>query len=197
MLLLLVLALIPQQRGLRPAIALAIFASGALILINRMPGIGPEWYGLTTPSMVFLALLGALTLVGAPTRGLQLLSRTGAAFLAIAGAYCLTAFFVRSSFDERMFLTNIAGNLSLLLVFAATTAVAFGVAHRTATAQTIAISAIPWALLVLRFFSAQDLWNTLGLLGIAAALVGFGALLPLAFRRTRPTWAEHEMPPSQ
>jgi hypothetical protein len=182
----LVLALMPRQRGLRSVLALATFASVALILINQIPGIGHEWYGLTTTTMVFLALLGALALIGTPARGLQLLLYTGVTFLAAAGAYGLTAFFVRSYFDERFFLSNISGTLSLLLVFAALTAIAFGVAHRTATAQTIAISAIPWSLLVLRFFSTQDLWNTLGLLGIAVALVGFGALLPLAFRHVRP-----------
>ena len=190
----LVLALIPRQRGLKQAIALAILTSVALILVNRIPGIGVEWYGLTTTTMVFLAVLGMLALIGTPARGVRLLLCTGVVSAVLAIAHGLTAVFVWSELDERFFLSNLSGTLALLLVIATLTAVTFGIARRTAAAQTIAISAIPWALLVLRFFSAQDLWNKLAQLGIVAVLVGFGALLPFAFRRVRPTEVEHKMP---
>lgn len=182
----LVLALIPRRRGFRLAIALAILASVALILINRIPGIGPEWYGLTTTTMVFLALHGALVLIGTPERGLRLLIPTALIFAALAIVYGLLAFLVRGYFDERYFLNNLSGILVLVIVIAAVAVIALAFTHRVATAQAIAISTIPWTLLVLRFFSTHDLWSTLALLGIAAALVGFGALLPLAFRRVRP-----------
>jgi hypothetical protein len=193
----LVLALIPRRYGFRPVIGLAILASIALILINRIPGIGAEWYGLTTTSMVFLALLGALVLIGTPARSARLLLCTATALGLTLGAYALTELLVAAApIDEHAFWSTLSGAVMLLLVLAAFAAIALGVAGRTTVAQTIVISALPWAVQLMRAFGYQDLWNIVALLGIAAALVGFGALLPLVFRRGHSTRVESEMPPS-
>jgi hypothetical protein len=185
--LVLILALTRRRRGVKLAIAVAILASIVLSLSYRLPGISTEWYGLTTTSMAFLALLGVLVLIGTPARGVRLLIPTGIAFAVIAGSYLATQLVLQGLyFDERFFWNNFSGTLTILLAIAALAVVVLGLAHHRVAAQTVAVSAIPWALVVFRFAASQDLWNTLGLLGIAVALVGFGALLPLAFRRVRP-----------
>lgn len=185
--LVLALVLTPRQRGLKPVIVLAIFASLALILANRIPGIGAEWYGLTTTSMVFLSLLGALVLIGTPARGLRLLLWTATTFGLFLGGYIGSGLlFGGGPINEHFFWDYLSRTLlPPLLGVAVLTAIALGIAGRTATAQTVIISTLPWAVVLLRVFGAQDIWNTLALLGIAAALVGFGALLPIAFRRAR------------
>lgn len=196
--LVLILALTRRRRGMKVAIVLAILASIVLILSYRLPGISAEWYGLTTTSMVFLALLGILALIGTPARGTRLLIPTGIAVAAIAGSYLTAELILQDLYlDERFFWNNFSGTLTILLAIAALAVVVLGLTHHRAAAQTVAISAIPWALVVLRFAGSQDPWNTLALLGIGAALVGFGVLLPLAFRRVRPVRVEPEMPPRQ
>ncbi|WP_349898709.1 hypothetical protein [Parafrigoribacterium soli] len=174
----------PRRRVLMPTIALAILASISLMVIYRIPGSGNGWYGLTTTTMLFLALLGALALIGTPARGVRLLIPTGIVFVAISSGYLATQLVLqRLYFDELYFWHNISGALALLLAVAVIALIALGLRHRRAAAQTIAISAAPWLLVLLRFSGSQDLWTALGLLTIAAALVGLGALLPLVFRR--------------
>jgi hypothetical protein len=183
----LVLALIPQRRGLKAAIVLSIFASTALIAVNRVPNAGAEWYGFTTTTMVFLALLGVLVLIGTPARGLRLLLCVATALGLILGTYVLTGLLLTAGpVDEHFFWGNLSGTVMVLLVLAAFAAVALGIAGHAAAAQTIVISSLPWAVQLMRLFGYQSLWNSLAVLGIAAALVGFGALLPLVFRRARP-----------
>ncbi|WP_349902477.1 hypothetical protein [Parafrigoribacterium humi] len=185
----LMLALVPATRRhvLKATIVLAIIASVSLSLVYRIPGIGNEWYGLTTTTMVFLALLGGLVLIGTPTRTLWLLISTTIAFVTITAAYLATQLVLQHLyFDERFFWHNFSGAIVVLLTSAVVATVVLGLRHRTVAAQTAAISAIPWILVLLRFSGSQDLWNALAILGIGAALVAFGALLPLAFRRPRP-----------
>lgn len=185
----LVLALFaaPRQHGLKPTIVLAILASVSLIVVYRIPGIGNEWYGLTTTTMIFLALLGGLVLIGAPARGVRLLIPTGIVFVAISGGYLATQLVLQHLyFDEHYFWHNISGAVALLLLAAVIAMITLGVKHHRTAAQTLAVSSIPWTLMMLRFSGSQDLWTLLAFLGIAAALVGFGALLPLVFRRGHP-----------
>jgi hypothetical protein len=195
----LVLALVfsPRLRGFKATIVLAIAGSIALIIVNRAPGIGNEWYGLMSTSLLFLALLGALALFGTPARGLRLVIPTGIAFATITCGYLAAQLIVRDLyFDERYFWNMFLGVPVTLVIGAVIAAILLALTHCRAAAQTVTISAIPWGVVVLRFSGSQNLWGTLALLGIAAALVGFGALLPLAFRRAQPTRVKPEMPPS-
>lgn len=185
----LVLALVaaPRRQVLLPAVALAILASVSLMVVYRIPGVGNEWYGLTTTTMLFLALLGGLALIGTPARGVRLLVPAAMVFVAISGGYVQTQLVLqRLYFGEHYFWHNISGTLVLLLTAATIATITLGVRHHRAAAQTLVVSAIPWALMMLRFSGSQDLWNALALLGIAAALVGLGALLPFVFRRGHP-----------
>jgi hypothetical protein len=179
---------VPRRWALAPTIALAVLASISLVVIYRIPGLGNGWYGLTTMTMLFLALLGGIVLIGTPARGVRLLIATSVAFAATSGGYLVTQLMLqRLYFDERYFWHNMSGPLALLLMVAVVATVSLGLKHRRVAAQTLAISAIPWALMLLRFSGSRDLWNLLALLGIAAALIGFGALLPFVFRRASHT----------
>jgi hypothetical protein len=183
----LVLALIPRRYGFRPVIALAILASVALIVINRIPGVGAAWYGLTTTTMLFLTLLGVLVLIGTPARTARLLLAAAIAFAIFLGAYVLTALLVAAGpVDERFFWSRLTGTIMIALVLAAFAVVTLGIGGRAAGAQVLLISALPWTVQLLRAVGFRNLVDSLALLGIGAALVAFGALLPLAFRRPRP-----------
>jgi hypothetical protein len=186
------LALTPRRRFLKTAIAAAIVASGVFSLLNQHPSVGPAWFGLTTTTMVFLAALGVLSLIGTPATKLRLILHAVIAFGLILSAYVITGVLPAGGFvDERFFWSNLFGTVMLMLVLAGFVAVALGMARRTALAQTVAISALPWTAALIGY---RDLWNLLAFLGIAAALTGFGALLPFAFRRAQSTPAEDKMP---
>lgn len=194
----LVLALIPRRHGLKPVIVLAICASIALIVINRIPGVGAQWYGLTTTTMLFLALLGMLVLIGTPARAARLLLATAIAFAIFLGTYVITALLAAAGpIDERFFWSRLTGTTMLALVLAAFAVVTLGIGGRAAGAQVLLISALPWTVQLLRAVGFRNLVDSLALLGIGAALVAFGALLPLVFRRVRPARVEPGMPPDQ
>jgi len=176
---------VPRQRGLKPTIATTIVASIALSLVYRVPGIGNQWYGLMTTSMVLLAALGVLVLIGTPARGMRLAIPTAVAFAAITGGYLAAQLSIQGLyFDERYFWVTISGPLITLLGCATLAAVMFGITRRTTIAQTIAVSIAPWIATLLIRFLAYDPWNGLALIGIGAALVGFGAALSAAFQHT-------------
>ncbi|MEO7121779.1 MAG: hypothetical protein ABI400_01415 [Lacisediminihabitans sp.] len=180
----LALALTPRQRGLQSVTAVAILASAAFSVVNYFPETRPGWYGLKTTTMVFLATLGLLVLIGTPIRGRRLVLCAGVAFVVIAGAYAFTGIALHSPVDERMFWNSFSGPLALVLGGVTLVAVMLGITRRTGIAQTITISMAPWVAALLIRFLSHDPWSGLALIGIVGALVGFGAAIGAAFHRS-------------
>lgn len=180
----LVIALTQRQRWLRLVITVAIVASIVFSIVNYFLTAAPAWYGVKATTMVFLATLGLLVLIGTPVRGRRLVIAAGAAFVVFAGAYIFIGITLHNSVDEHAFWNTFSGPLALALGGATLLAVMLGITRRTLLAQVIAISIAPWIVVAVVQFLSHDLWNGIALVGIAVALVSLGAALSAAFQRT-------------
>jgi hypothetical protein len=63
--------------------------------------------------------------------------------------------------------------------------VVLGLRRRIVAAQTVLVSALPWAGVLFLLRLAHDRWNTLGALVIVVVLLALGAGASAAFRRMR------------